>query len=73
MIMPNKIISINESCIYRAALLIPKIDDGISVVELYRKEKKMFDDMSDYIDVLNLLYVLGKVDLDESNGVIKNA
>lgn len=73
MLVPNKTISLNESCLYRAALLLSKLKDEISVIELYQAEKRMFLDLSDFIYVLDLLFVLGKVVLDEDNGVIKYA
>ena len=73
MLVPNKTISINESCLYLSALLLSKLKDEISVIELYQAEKRMFLDLSDFIDVLDLLFVLGKVVLDEDNGVIKYA
>lgn len=73
MLVPNKTISLNESCLYRSALLLSKLKDEISVIELYQAEKRMFLDLSDFIDVLDLLFVLGKVVLDEENGVIKYA
>jgi hypothetical protein len=73
MLVPNKTVSINESCIYRASLLLSKIEGDISVEKLYCNQKKLFIDMADFIDVLNLLFILGKIVLDEENGVIKNA
>jgi hypothetical protein len=73
MLVPNKTISVNESCLYRSALLLSKFEGEIPVVELYQSEKKMFLDISDFIDVLNLLFILGKVVLDEGNGVLKHA
>lgn len=73
MLVPNKTISLNESCLYRAALLLSKLKDEISVIELYQAEKRMFLDLSDFIYVLDLLFVLDKVVLDEDNGVIKYA
>lgn len=73
MLVPNKTVSINESCIYRSSLLLSKLDGDISVEELYRNQRKLFIDMADYIDVLDLLFILGKVVLDEENGVIKHA
>jgi hypothetical protein len=73
MLVPNKTISINESCIYRASLLLSKLEGEISVEELYCNQKKLFIDMADYIDVLDILFVLGKIILDEEIGVIKHA
>lgn len=73
MLVPNKTISINESCLYRSAMLLSKLKNGTSVIELYQAEKRMFIDASDFIDVLDLLFILGKVVLDEDNGVITYA
>ena len=38
-----------------------------------RNQRKLFIDMADYIDVLDLLFVLGKIVLEEENGIIKHA
>ncbi|UTW01247.1 hypothetical protein KDW99_09010 [Marinomonas rhizomae] len=73
MFVPNKTISINDSCVYRASLLLSRLNDGVSVEDIYEVEKKLFLDMSDFIDVLDLLFVLGKIVLDKDNGVIKYA
>ncbi|WP_415888633.1 ABC-three component system middle component 7 [Neptuniibacter sp. SY11_33] len=73
MLVPNKTISINESCLFRSAILLSKLKTETSVIELYQAEKRMFLDMSDFIDVLDLLFILGKVVLDEDSGVIKHA
>jgi len=73
MLVPNKTISINESCIYKSALLISRFKGDISVEELYKSEKRLFFDMSDFVDALDLLFVLGKIVLDEENGVIRYA
>lgn len=73
MLVPNKTVSISESCIYRASLLLSKLEGDISVEELYCNQMKLFIDMADYIDVLDLLFVLGKIVLEEENGIIKHA
>ncbi|MGL0823136.1 hypothetical protein XM79_u0050 [Vibrio vulnificus] len=73
MIMPNKIISIDESGIYKAAKLMSKIDGDVEVTELYLKNKRLFADIPDYIEALDILFALKKVDLDLNNGVIKIA
>ncbi|MGR5514093.1 ABC-three component system middle component 7 [Vibrio harveyi] len=69
--MPNKIISIDESGIYKAAKLMSKIDGDVKVTELYSKNKRLFADIPDYIEALDILFALQKIDLN--NGVIKIA
>lgn len=71
--MPNKIISLDDSCLYGAAKLLSKLDGDASIPELYASEKKWFTDLSDFIDALDLLFVLGHVYLDKKNGVLKIA
>lgn len=73
MLVPNKTISISESCLYRAALLLSKFKNEISVLELYKSEKRLFLGVADFIDSLDLLFILGRIVLDETNGVIKHA
>ncbi|MGR3042116.1 ABC-three component system middle component 7 [Vibrio vulnificus] len=73
MIIPNKIISIDESGIYKAEKLMSKIDGDVEVTELYSKNKRLFADIPDYIEALDILFALKKIDLDLNNGVIKIA
>lgn len=73
MIVPNKIISIDESVVFKAAKLLSKLDDINDVLELYSKNKKLFIDIPEYIEALDVLFVLKKIDLDLNNGVVKIA
>ncbi|MGL6264429.1 ABC-three component system middle component 7 [Aeromonas jandaei] len=73
MIMPNKIIAIDESGIYKAAKLMSKIDGDVAVAELYMKNKKLFSDIPEYIEALDILFSLKRINLDSTNGVIKIA
>ncbi|WP_305976544.1 ABC-three component system middle component 7 [Rheinheimera baltica] len=63
--MPNKTISLEESSLYKACQLLEVLESPIELVELYQKNKKIFPDMSSYIDALDMLYVLGKIDVKE--------
>lgn len=71
--MPNKTISLPESSLYKSALLLSKINKSISVISLYEDNKKTFIDASDFIDALNLLYVLNKINIDFDTGIVKYA
>jgi len=73
MLVPNKVISINESGIFKAAKLLEKIENEILVTDLYTKFKRDFIDIPDYINALDILFILQKIDLDIENGVIKIA
>ncbi|PTP75238.1 ABC-three component system middle component 7 [Vibrio splendidus] len=73
MIVPNKIISIDESVIFKAAKLLSKLDETSDALDLYSKNKKLFIDIPEYIEALDVLFVLKKIDFDLNNGVIKIA
>ncbi|WP_373417455.1 ABC-three component system middle component 7 [Vibrio parahaemolyticus] len=40
---------------------------------MYSKNKRLFADIPDYIEALDILFALKKIDLDLNNGVIKIA
>lgn len=71
MLVPSKTISIEESSLYKACQLLEILDAPIELVELYKTNKKMFSDLSSYMDALDMLYVLGKIDIKE--GVVQFA
>ncbi|GAA0785578.1 MULTISPECIES: ABC-three component system middle component 7 [Pseudomonadati] len=73
MIVPNKIISIDESVIYKAAKILPKIDGITQVTTLYSKNKRLFVDIPEFIEALDVLFALNKIELNINNGVIKVA
>jgi len=63
--VPNKTISIEESSLYKACQLLEILETPIELVELYQSNKKIFSDISSYIDALDMLYVLGKIQVKE--------
>lgn len=71
MILPNKTITIKESSLYKAALLIPKISNHMTVVDLYESNRKLFFDIPEFIDALDILFASGRIELDD--GVLKIA
>ncbi|MFM2595740.1 ABC-three component system middle component 7 [Vibrio harveyi] len=73
MIVPNKIISIDESIVLKAGKLFSTLDETSDVLDLYFMNKRLFVDISDYIEALDVLFALDKIDLDPIKGVIKIA
>lgn len=73
MLAPSKITPIIESIFYRASTLGARIDRDVHLIELYEKVRRDFGNTPDFIEALELLYVLGKIDFDDQNGVIKIA
>lgn len=45
-------------------------DTDITPNNLYKRVKGQFEDIGEYLEVLDCLYALGKIELDEKRGVI---
>jgi hypothetical protein len=73
MLAPSKTISIEESTLNKASILGLKLDEDVGLIELYKTVKKDFSDLSEFVDALDLLFILGKLDFDAEQGVIKIA
>lgn len=62
--LPNKLFSVNESCIGTFPIILEILQkENISVFDLYQKVKKKFNSVTDYIETLDALFYLGKIDL----------
>lgn len=71
MIFPSKLINFNESTLFKSSKIIKVLEiKSLSVLNLYEKTKKNFSDLDEFIVALDLLYVLGKIELDEEWGVL---
>nr|WP_295711322.1 ABC-three component system middle component 7 [uncultured Halomonas sp.] len=73
MLAPSKMISIEDSTLNKASKLGQKIEEDISLTDLYKATKKEFYDLSEFMDALDLLFILGKINLDKDQGVVKIA
>ncbi|NIH22110.1 ABC-three component system middle component 7 [Providencia heimbachae] len=73
MILPNKTIKISESSIFKATKIFPHIKNNISPFELYKITKKYLIDIPDFIQALDILFILEIIELDSENEVIKIA
>lgn len=71
MIVPNKVISYNESLLPKLPQLVQLIqkNEKIGVPELFYIVHKEFDDISQFAMALETLYALNKIDF--VNGEIK--
>lgn len=69
--LPNKVISYKESVFPKMISVLKVVNEGdLSVGKLYKKTAKDVGDVKDFIEVLDCLYALGKIDYDERRGVI---
>jgi len=73
MILPNKIISLEDSCLPTAAKLLEVLKGNDTVQAVYLNHKDLFSDVSEFIDALDLLFVLKKINVNFTSGVIQLA
>ena len=69
--LPNKVITYKESTISKfPAVLSCLKEQDMSPALLYKKVKSKVEDIGEYIDILECLYALGKIELIEHLGVL---
>lgn len=71
MIIPNKFIPLDKSIIGKMGCLLIDEHDEIPVSELMTLKKKHFSDIGEFILALDVLYALGKIELDDDRKVVK--
>ena len=65
MLLPNKLYSYNESVLSKLPLILSALKrQPMSVLELYSWVIPKLSSVSEFIDVLDCLYALGKIDYD---------
>jgi hypothetical protein len=70
MSFPNKFTSFDRSILAKISMLIIDEEDSISLSELIDLRLGKFEDISEFMLALDVLYVLGKIELDENQGMI---
>ena len=71
MSFPSKFTNFDKSILAKISMLMLDDVETISLSELIRIRLDKFDDISEFMLALDVLFVLEKIELDEGNGVIK--
>ena len=72
MILPNKLISFHDCILAKTVYILNElVGSNYSVIELYSRVDKHFEDLNEYIMAVEVLFVLEKIILDEELQVIK--
>ena len=71
MITPSKSISFKDSIVFKMIYILDEQFDEISVADLHNKTKRKFLGLNEFIYALDVLYVLGAIDVDIELGKIK--
>ena len=72
--LPNKSVSYEESVISKFPLVLRAIPSGgISPLDLYNAVQDSLLDIAEFTEVLDCLFVLGKIKLDTEKGLLCHA
>lgn len=74
MLLPNKLYSYNESILSRFPVVLKELKkQPMGVHELYQTVIDKLDGVNEFIDVLDCLYALHKIEYDDIEGVLRYA
>lgn len=72
MLLPNKLFSYSESILPKLPLVLKVLKkESLGVQELYKKIGKDFSGINEYIDALDCLYALHKIEYDDGEEVLR--
>lgn len=73
MITPNKFIALDESILSKLEIVLDEQIDEMGIRELYRAVMHRFDTADQFLLALDVLYVLGRVDVDFRTATVSHA
>lgn len=72
MLFPNKLFSYRESIISKFPIALNELQDGpMTVSELYKVLNKHVSGVSEFLDLMDCLYAMNAIELDEEEGVLR--
>jgi len=67
--LPSKIFSFEESVLSKFPIILNALQQGgLSPIELYILTKSKTEDLGEFLETLDCLYALGKINYDEGTG-----
>lgn len=73
MLVPSKFTRLEESTIFKMKCILENKNQSESVSDIYSRTKGIFYDASEFLNALDVLYVLGLVNISENSSVIEYA
>lgn len=61
---PNKLFEYKETVIYDCTIIMKKMTDNVSVLDLYKACSRDCDGVQGFFDALDVLYALNKISYD---------
>ncbi|WP_299492355.1 ABC-three component system middle component 7 [uncultured Shewanella sp.] len=71
MITPSKTIPLKESIIFKMTYILDVEFEETSLSEIYKKTKAKFIDLEEFIYAIDILFVLGKIEVNLDLGKVK--
>ncbi len=71
MAFPSKFTAFDKSILAKLHHLMLNPDEEISLQELVKHKQKRFSDLSELLQALDVLFILGVIEFNESNGLLK--
>ena len=73
MIIPNKVITLRDSALGKTPMILRAKEVQVNLGALYRTVGKEFESIDQFLLTLDVLYVLGRIDIDLSTGAVTYA
>ena len=73
MLVPSKFTRLEESTLFRMKCIMSERVEGETFQDVYHRTRSTFRDASEFLHALDMLFVLGLVDIDDDSGVIHYA
>ena len=70
MIMPNKVITLRDSALGRAPVILREKASQANLTSLYDKVGAEFESIDQFLLTIDVLYILGQINVDLSTGVV---
>lgn len=73
MLVPTKFTRLEESTIFKMKCILADKREGESVLDVYTRTKGIFYDASEFLHAIDILYVLGVIEIKNDSGVMEYA
>ncbi|MBB1610855.1 hypothetical protein A9978_00230 [Pseudomonas sp. UMC65] len=73
MLVPTKFTTLEESTIFKMRAILEDKQDSETILDLLARTKDSFQDVSEFLHAIDILYVLGVLNVETSTGVIEYA
>lgn len=70
MLFPNKLFTYSESVISKFPIILDELSEPLQVIDLYKRVADRLTGVSEYLDALDCLYALRKIEFDEEGEVL---